>query len=389
MDRSGKGLVAIGGTKLHFTHIGAIRVQLQPSLGRCPNAEGYRVLAVKGHVTEGSGIAVPHGGEGEGMVGVGIGGNADRAAQLAGVGGGQALGSGDGAAHTRGGLLHLADAAAGLKEDGLGADVAGEFASVGGAVVEDVPLTLEAFHRAVIVPDLGIATEIVDDDTAVLEAVEGVIRNGVAQRRGSAVLAVGISVAVSIGKEVVILVSDPLDRASLMEFMLLHGQGLGDGFGDDLHHVVLELGGLAPGDLPPIDIGLAVVVHEDRGVDAPHPLQLSHVSKGARGGLGFRHAAPTVGDAVVEVVPPVTVAAIGGVQHAAVLGPRGIRQGKGYPVIHPIHEIIGGIDVVDVAAKAAISHDVQGAVEVDPPVDPDVGLAVGDEDVVGEKRIVR
>jgi hypothetical protein len=53
-----------------------------------------------------------------------------------------------------------------------------------------------------------------------------------------------------------------------------------------------------------------------------------------------------------------------------------------------MQEIIGGIDMVDIAAKAAIPHDVQGAVEVDPPVGPDVGLAVGDEDVVGEKRIV-
>ena len=170
--------------------------------------------------------------------------------------------------------------------------------------------------------------------------------------------------------------------------MLLHGQRGADGILLNLHHVLLELGGVAPGDLPPVEVCLTVVVDEGGGVNAPYALNLPHVGEGARGGLGLGHTATSVGDAVVEVVPAVAVGAIGSVQYPAILRPGGIADGKGDAVIRPMDQIIGGKNVVDGTAKAGISLMIHGSVQVDATVPPCVSFHVGDEDMTIQNGIV-
>ena len=91
--------------------------------------------------------------------------------------------------------------------------MAGVDGAVGGAVVEHVPLATKALYGAVVVPAGGIAPEIVDDDAAVLKALHGVIRYGIAQAGGTALAADGIAVAVGIGKQDIVFPIDLLDRA--------------------------------------------------------------------------------------------------------------------------------------------------------------------------------
>ena len=174
-----------------------------------------------------------------------------------------------------------------------------------------------------------------------------------------------------------------------MELMLFNGQGSHHRIRLDLYHVVLELGDLAPGELAPVDVGLSVVVDEDGGVDAPHPLELPHIREGTRGRLGLGHTAPPVRNAVVEVVPTVAVGAVGSVEGTAVLRPGGIGQGEDHTVIGPMDQILRGVDAVDVAAIGLNPLKIEGTVQVQSAVSPCVGLHVGDEKVTLQEGIMR
>ena len=232
-----------------------------------------------------------------------------------------------------------------------------------------------------VIPHIGIAAEVINDHAAVLKAVHGVIGYGISKAGGSAVGSVGFTVAVRVRKQIVIFSVDLLNRAALVEFMLLYGQGRTDGILLDLNHIILELGCVTPGQLSPIQISLTVIINEHGRVNAPHALDLTHVHKRPCGRLGFCHAAAAVRNAVIEVVPAVTVCAVGRIQRTAILRPCGILKRKYHAVIDPVDQIIRGIHVVYGAAKAHLPLNIKRAVQVDAAIVPDVCLHVGNEDM--------
>ena len=254
--------------------------------------------------------------------------------------------------------------------------------TVRGAVIEHVPLILKAHHAAVVIPHTGITAEIINDHAAVRKAVHGVIGHGITKTRGSAVGTVGVTVAVRIGKEIVVFATYLFDRAALVKFVLCHRQGaLHDAILLDLDHVFLELCHLSPGELSPVEVGLPVIVDQHAGVNAPHALQKSHVNERSRRALRFCHAVSAVGHAIIEVIPAVTIGAIGRVQRTAILCPGGIGKRKHHAVIGPMDHIVRGIHVMHVAAKACFPLNIKRAVKVHATVLPHVGFHVGNKNI--------
>ena len=323
-DLGGGLSVALGGRDAHLSVVESVDIQFHPQRGGGVHPCRHVGLPAEIQVAEQGGVSVSDLGEHQILIGGLVPGDTNVTAQLTGQVGGDMGGGWDGLPHSRGGLDDLGDRAVLVDMDGLGTNVARVDGAVGGTMVENIPLSLEAFHGAVVVPDRGVTARIVDDDAAVLEVLHGMIRHGVTQAGGAAFAADGIAVAVGIGKEEVVLAVDLLDRASLVELMVGNRQRIHYGIGLDFHHVLFQLCDLAPGELTPVDVGLAVVVHQDGGVDAPDTLNLPHIGEGSHGGLGLGHTAPSVGDTVVEVVPAVAVGTVGGIEGAAILRPGGI-----------------------------------------------------------------
>ena len=170
--------------------------------------------------------------------------------------------------------------------------------------------------------------------------------------------------------------------------MLFNGQGIHHRIRLDLHHVLLQLCDLPPSELTPIDVGLSVIVDEDGRINAPNTLDLSHIAEGTCGGLRFSDSTPSVGHAVVEVVPAVAVGAVGGVESTAVLRPGGIRQGEDHAVICPVDQILRGVDVVDVTAVGLNPLLIEGAIQIHTAISPCVSLHVGDKNMAVQYGIV-
>ena len=133
-------------------------------------------------------------GQSEAVGGGGVCFKAHIAPHFAGPAGSQRFAGGQGRSAAGGGHFHFVDRAVGIDGDGLDAHVAGAGAVVGGAVIEDIPLAVEAFQRAVVVPGLRVAAKVVHNDAAVGKAGHGVVGDGITHGGGPAAMAVGIRV---------------------------------------------------------------------------------------------------------------------------------------------------------------------------------------------------
>ena len=57
-------------------------------------------------------------------------------------------------------------------------------------------------------------------------------------------------------------------------------------------------------------------------------------------------------------------------------------------MIHPIHHIIRGIDVIEITAVCLAPLNIKGAIQINAPILPDVRLNVGNESVIRQDRIM-
>ena len=153
-------------------------------------------------------------------------------------------------------------------------------------MVEEVPLAL-VLHETVVVGPAAVGM-FCHDDAIEVPGTEGRLGHGVGQRL-SGVLAVA-GIAAYPGERQVVPIAATEDVGTFLEtvgqtFHLLAGHLHGRHFGHavasghlhflqlavNLQHVVLQLGA-ADAHATPIDVGLAVVVNQDGGVDARHAL---------------------------------------------------------------------------------------------------------------------
>ena len=196
---------------------------------------------------------------------------------------------------TLGGHLHFVDRSVFVEGDGLEASLSHRPAGMGGAVIEDVPLSLVFDDRPVVVPGLRVAAGIVDDHALVHVGAERRSRHGITQTRGTMVPA-------DVRIQIIIVFPALEDKTPLMEKVVLlrhetiHHRAQVQGF-----HVRIHLGAF-PGELSPEIISLSVIVDEDVRVDLLRAFDFRGIPERTGRDLPFRDKFIAVRGVEVQIV---------------------------------------------------------------------------------------
>ena len=249
-------------------------------------------------------------------------------------------------------------------------------------MVEHIPLAAVFGDAAVVVPHLGVAAEVIDDDAAIGEGPQRRGGCGIAQACGALAMAAGV------GVDVIIQPAVFAHGAALVEVVLCHAQRLYDGLGIDGAHARQQPGRAHAVELPPVDVGLPVVIYKHAGVNAIHSLDGRGVGEGPLRGRAFGHTFGAVGQAEIQVIAAVPTDAIRRVQRAVGPHPRGggILGGKA-DAIGPMHEVVAAEHMIELAAIVAASGDVPGAIQIQ-AILKDAGLRIGHIGVGVQQRVM-
>ena len=268
--------------------------------------------------------------------------------------------------------LHLIDGTVGVEGDGLYAGHAHGATVVGGAVVEHIPLSFVFHERAVVVPRLGVAPVVVDDDAFILVGSQRLRAHGVTQRRGAAA-------AADVGKEEVVVRSALHHVATLVEVVVALGDdAVAQRREVERAHVGIHLRPFG-GKLSPEVVSLSVVVDEDVRVNLLRAVDARGMGERSCRTAPRGHELVSLWVVEVEVVGAVAPYEVGGVE--AVLPAERIA------VQRPLPQVAAAQHVVALGA-VVVGRLVERTVDIQPPVAVDACSRVSDVNPLGRYRVL-